>query len=141
MSVIALVDLREKDKTEKKSGDIICVKLNDAPWGKEEEKQFLRVCIEDSDLENELIAMQASDPYPVIIYPYKKMEDDKITNRSIKKIDVKSVSQSVASNLGTTANTLQDRKTVKPIVYKASFLGDKTPFKLSDLVSDDSDRT
>ena len=80
MALIALVDMRDDNKAHKKRGDVICIKKEGEPWGSMETKYFVRIKIDDPDLEAQLLA--SDDPHPVITYPYGNIDTNEKTPSS-----------------------------------------------------------
>jgi len=148
MSVVALIDMRDSDKPTKKKGDIICVKKEGEPWGRQEVCHFVRVKLEDPELEALLDAQD--DPHPVLVYPYAQYEEREVggmtqqvmINRSTKQFDITQFSNDTAAEFDTTLSELSDHITETPVIWKKNTsLGKDNSFVVEDFNIDDSDRT
>jgi hypothetical protein len=142
MAVICLVDHMDTEKTTKKNGDIIVAKLEDAPWGNEEIKNFNRIKLDASGIQADLEDMEASGVInPTITYPYKNVDaSGNMMNRSVRRFDFDSFSDNTASLFGITKDELKDTVTEKPILWKKKDAGHNANFIEDDLIFDDLDR-
>ena len=145
MALIALVDMRNNNKAHKKKGDVICIKKEGEPWGELETKYFVRIKIEDPELEAQLTA--DDNEHPIRPNPYMTVEQEveggpwTIINKSTRRFDFTRFREETAAEFGTTLEELADHVTDTPIIWKKdTAAGKDNPFSMDDLITDDSDR-
>jgi hypothetical protein len=146
MSLVALVDNRQVDKPLKKRNDIILVKLSDSPWSEMETKYFLRIEIDDPDLETELVLKRAQgELYPVAVYPYAVYEDvtvgpngeewieKRMTKRSTYRFQRHLMSKNTIEDQGSSLKAMNNNDTVTPVLKKKKLGQIGKPLTLEDL--------
>jgi hypothetical protein len=143
MSIIALVDNRKVDKGIKCRDDIIVALLPEHEYSETEQKQFLRIEIDDPILEAKLLdQLAAGERRPVLIHPYaeyalKDRGDGQLervmVSRSVKRFQRASMATATKEDLGTTEKAIDDRTTWKPILKKKKPGEKATAFTVADL--------
>jgi len=131
MALIALVNNGFSLHGVHEKGDIIIVKLDDSPWGIQEDKEFIRIHLDDPDLESQLMNMRLNgEDHPQIVYPYAVFDGDEMTKISYRKFDVDNIDGEVLQIIGATKEELEDNITpVEPLQASVN----SPQFKLTDL--------
>jgi hypothetical protein len=130
MPLIAAIDSRETDKPGKLEGEIICVKLDDSPWGEREEEQFTMIRYKDDELEQKLILMRAQgENHPVLVHPYAVYEEQDrgdgqmetvMTKRSRYVFQRRGVPDDVIARTGLSREKALDRTTKCPPLQRGN---------------------
>jgi len=84
----ALIRTKNSPCSDKRAGDIICVKLKEfADWGAMEKRVHMVLDWQDEDLESTMTAnLQETKVAPIVVTPYKELEHCSIFNEEGDKI-------------------------------------------------------